>query len=123
MRISYDIGGQIGPYINQYSAVRNSGEWVAIDGVCLSACTLVLGIVPPNRICVTRNAILGFHSAWKPDSSGRPVLSLAGTRRLWDIYPQNIRHWINTRGGLSHTMRYLRGAELMAMYPECRFRS
>jgi hypothetical protein len=73
MRISDDVGGRIGAYVDQYTAARNSGERVVIDGVCLSACTLVLGIVPRNRICVTRRAMLGFHAAWmQDDDPARP---------------------------------------------------
>jgi hypothetical protein len=119
MRISDDIGGRIGAYVDQYSAVRNSGERVVIDGACLSACTLVLGIVPRNRICVTRRATLGFHAAWMPGANGRPVPSSVGTQALWDMYPQHVRQWINSRGGLSPKMMFLRGRELMSMYPEC----
>ena len=119
MRISDDVGGRIGAYVDQYSEVRNSGERVVIDGACLSACTLVLGIVPRNRICVTRRAMLGFHAAWMPGNNGKPVPSSVGTQALWDLYPQNIRHWINSRGGLTSKMMFLRGTELMAMYPEC----
>ena len=120
MRISDDIGGRIGAYVDQYSAVRNSGERVVIDGACLSACTLVLGIVPRNRICVTRRATLGFHAAWMPGPNGKPVPSSVGTQALWDMYPQHVRQWINARGGLSPKMMFLRGRELMSMYPECR---
>jgi hypothetical protein len=120
MRISDDIGGRIGAYVDQYSQLRNSGERVMIDGVCLSACTLVLGIVPKNRICVTRRATLGFHAAWMPGPDGRPVTSSVGTQALWDMYPQPVRRWINSRGGLSRKMKFLRGRELFAMYPECR---
>lgn len=120
MRISDDIGGRIGAYVDQYSQVRNSGERVVIDGACLSACTLVLGIVPRNRICVTRRATLGFHAAWMPGPNGKPVPSAVGTQALWDMYPSHVRQWINSRGGLSAKMMFLRGKELMAMYPECR---
>ena len=88
MRISDDIGGRIGAYVDQYSQVRNSGERVVIDGACLSACTLVLGIVPRNRICVTRRATLGFHAAWMPGTEWKPVPSAVGTQALWDMYPQ-----------------------------------
>ena len=119
-RISDDLGGRIGTYVDQYSAVRASGERVVIDGACLSACTLVLGIVPRSRICVTRRAKLGFHAAWLPGPHGRPIPSEAGTRALWDIYPPHVRRWINRRGGLSSTMKFLRGRELLSMYPECR---
>jgi len=120
MRISDDIGGRIGAYVDQYSQVRNSGERVMIDGACLSACTLVLGIVPRNRICVTRRATLGFHAAWMPGPNGKPVPSAVGTQALWDMYPSHVRQWINSRGGLSAKMMFLRGRELMSMYPECR---
>jgi hypothetical protein len=30
-----------------------------------------------------------------------------------------VRRWINARGGLSSKMMFLRGRELLAMYPEC----
>src|SRR6186997_665761 len=109
MRISDDVGGRIGAYVDQYSQVRNSGERVVIDGVCLSACTLVLGIVPRNRICVTRRATLGFHAAWMPGPNGKPVPSAVGTQALWDMYPSHVRQWINSRGGLSAKMMFLRG--------------
>jgi hypothetical protein len=39
---------------------------------------------------------------------------------LWDMYPSHVRQWINSRGGLSAKMMFLRGRELMSMYPECR---
>jgi hypothetical protein len=120
MRISDDVGGRIGAYVDQFSALRASGERVVIDGACLSACTLVLGIVPPSHICVTRRAMLGFHAAWMPGPQGRPVPSAVGTRALWDMYPQHVRRWIKARGGLSPKMMFLRGRELMSMYRECR---
>jgi hypothetical protein len=119
MRISDDVGGRIGYYVETYAAVRNSGERVVIDGPCLSACTLVLGIVPRERICVTQRALLGFHAAWMPGPEGKPVPSPVGTQALWEIYPQHVRRWNNQRGGLSSKMVFLRGRELSAMYPRC----
>jgi len=120
VRIGDDIGGRIGHYVDTYSAMRNSGERVMIDGACLSACTLILGIVPRERICVTRRAELGFHAAWMPGPRGKQVRSPAGTRALWDYYPPHVRRWINSRGGLRERMIFLRGRELAAMYPVCR---
>jgi hypothetical protein len=120
MRISDDVGGRIGAYVEQYSQVKQNGERVVIDGTCLSACTLVLGIVPRDRICVTRRAMLGFHAAWMPGPEGKPIHSTAGTQALWELYPQHVKRWINARGGLSAKMVFLRGRELSSMYPECR---
>ena len=118
-RIANDKGGQIGPYLDAFLNLRKSGDKVIIDGPCLSACTIVLGIVPRERICVTRRAQLGFHAAWNPGSNGRPVLSQAGTKALWDLYPSEIRAWLKKRGGLKPKMVYLSGSELMSMYRVC----
>jgi len=71
VRILGSLGGQVGPFLDLFERVRDSGERVVIDGPCLSACTLVLSMVPNNRICVTRRAVLGFHAARSIDRRGR----------------------------------------------------
>jgi hypothetical protein len=119
MRIVGDAGGQIGPYLESLLKLRNSGQQVVIDGPCLSACTLVLGVVPRERICVTRRARLGFHAAWHPGQDGQAVQSRGGTQLLMEIYPQNVRRWLAKRGGLTQTMKYLTGRELASMYTTC----
>ena len=63
-RITRDHGGLVDEYKAKYAMIRDRGERVIIDGICNSACTLVLGIVPLNRICVTPRASLGFHQAY-----------------------------------------------------------
>ena len=120
VRIVSDAGGQIGPYLEQLVALRGSGERVVIDGPCLSACTMVLGVIPPERICVTQRARLGFHAAWHPASNGQPITSRGGTQLLMDVYPPNVRRWIARKGGLTQRMFYLHGRELAAMYRPCR---
>src|SRR5690349_13812122 len=73
VRIASDPGGQIGPYLDKLETLRNSGQNVIIDGRCLSACTMVLGVIPRDHLCVTQRARLGFHAAWKPDAHGHEV--------------------------------------------------
>ena len=119
VRIKADPGGQIGPYLENLAVLRSSGERVVIDGPCLSACTMLLGVIPRERICVTSRARLGFHAAWHPGDDGRPVTSRAATQLLMDIYPQHVRSWIKVHGGLSPKMMYLAGHDLSAMYPTC----
>jgi hypothetical protein len=119
VRIVSDPGGQIGPYLERLVALRDSGERVIIDGPCLSACTLVLGVIPRDRICVTRRARLGFHAAWHPGDNGRPITSRGGTQLLMDMYPQNVRNWLRRKGGLTPKMKYLAGRELASMYRTC----
>jgi len=120
VRIVSDYGGQIGPYLEQFAALRHSGERVIIDGPCLSACTMILGVIPRDRICVTPRARLGFHAAWNPGDNGTPIRSNGGTQLLMEIYPQQVRQWIARRGGLKQHMVYLSGRELASMYRTCR---
>jgi hypothetical protein len=119
VRISEDPGGRIGTYLDAFAALRASGERVIIDGSCLSACTMVLGMIPRERICVTSKARLGFHAAWMPGEHGRPVVHRTATKLLMDTYPPGIRKWISKRGGLKKRMIFLRGRELARMYPRC----
>ena len=56
MRISDDRGGRIGTYVDKYQGLQQSGERIMIDGLCASACTIVLGALPADRICVTSRA-------------------------------------------------------------------
>jgi hypothetical protein len=119
VRIVLDPGGQIGPYLENLTALRNSGERVIIDGPCLSACTMVLGVIPHERLCVTPRAKLGFHAAWNPGDNGRPIVSKAATQLLMDIYPERVRSWIKEHGGLSPRMMYLTGQELAALVQPC----
>jgi hypothetical protein len=119
VRIREDRGGRIGAYVDKYKGLRSSGEKVIIDGYCVSACTIVLGSVPPDKICVTSRAKLGFHAAWNPGSKGRQIADAEATQNLYSMYPSEVRHWIDQRGGLSPRMIFLSGRELAAMYPPC----
>src|ERR1044071_436000 len=101
VRIVGDSGGQIGPYLEHLVALRSSGERVIIDGPCLSACTMVLGVIPRNRICVASRARPGFHAPWHPGDNGQPILSRGGTQLLMDVYPKPVRRWIARKGGLN----------------------
>src|SRR4051794_35579586 len=64
VRISDDPGGRIGDYVVRYQALRAAGDMIIIDGYCASACTIVFGAIPQNRICVTPRAELLFHGAY-----------------------------------------------------------
>jgi hypothetical protein len=118
-RIGEDTGGLIETYVQRFSRVRNSGERIVVDGQCLSACTLMLAYVPRERICVTPNAVFGFHSAWSYDAQGGQTLDQKATQSLWNMYPERIRQWIRANGGLHQKLIYLRGRRLAALYPIC----
>jgi hypothetical protein len=119
VRITGDRGGQIGHYLQTFASLRASGEQVVIDGNCLSACTLILGMIPHNRMCATPRARFGFHAAWMPGRDGEPVTSIPGTHELWKFYPSRVRHWIMRHGGLSRHMIYMQGRDLAGIVPSC----
>ena len=120
VRILASPGGQVGPFLDLFERVRASGERVVIDGPCLSACTLVLSVVPDDRICVTRRAILGFHAARSIDRRGRMSAEPEASEVVLATYPAAVRGWIRSRGGLTSRLLLLRGRELAAIYPRCR---
>jgi hypothetical protein len=120
IRILGSSGGEVGPFLDLFERVRASGERVVIDGPCLSACTLVLSMVPNDRICVTRRAILGFHAARSIDTRGRIYAEPQASELVLEAYPSAVRGWIRHRGGLTSRLLLLRGRQLAAIYPSCR---
>jgi hypothetical protein len=120
VRILASPGGQVGPFLELFDRVRESGERVVIDGPCLSACTLVLSTVPSDRICVTRRAVLGFHAARSIDRRGRLYAEPEASQVVLEAYPAAVRGWISRRGGLTSRLLLLRGRELAAIYPTCK---
>ena len=118
VRIVSDPGGEVSSYIQKFHEVRDSGERVVIDGPCLSACTLLTGIIPRNRICVTSRAVLGFHAASYYDDVSRSLVpTRRGSRLVMRLYPPAIRSWINRHGGLTPQLITLRGRELSRALP------
>lgn len=121
-RVTRDHGGLVETYKAKYARLRDRGERVVIDGICNSACTLVLGIVPLNRICVTPRASLGVHEAYidKRWTAGIRVASNSGTSDLLSYYPPPLKAWIKRRGGLKPQMQHIKnGAELWAIIDPC----
>ncbi|ABE40327.1 hypothetical protein [Rhodopseudomonas pseudopalustris] len=122
LHITRDHGGYVTEYKAKYERIRDRRERVIIDGICNSACTMVFGIVPLNKICVTPRASLGFHLAYydKSFTFGIKVTSLEGTSELMGYYPQPVKDWINRNGGLTNDMKKIKnGAELWKIVDPC----
>jgi hypothetical protein len=121
VRIEGDPGGEVSAYLHRFHEIRASGQRVVIDGPCLSACTLLTGIIPHDRVCVTPRAMLGFHAASYYDDATRSLVpTRAGSRLVMRLYPPAIRRWINAHGGLTPHLIELRGRALAALYHTCR---
>ena len=122
LHITRDHGGYVSEYKVKYQRIRDRKERVIIDGICNSACTLVFGIVPMNKVCVTPRASLGFHQAYydKAFTFGIKVTSAEGTSDLMSYYPQPVKDWIRRNGGLTTEMKKIKnGEELWKIVDPC----
>lgn len=119
VRIAGDRGGLIETYVDRYERLRTSGETIIIDGLCASSCTIVLGAVAADKICVTSKAALGFHAAWDFGRKGRMITNSDATNYLYSMYPGPVQRWIAARGGLTPHLILLRGKTLKALYKPC----
>ena len=122
LHIRRDRGGYVEEYKAKYKRIRERKERVIIDGICNSACTLVFGIVPMNKICVTPRASLGFHQAYydKAFTFGIKVTSSEGTSDLMSYYPNSVKDWIRRNGGLTTEMKKIKnGQDLWKIVDPC----
>jgi len=122
LHITRDHGGYVEEYKVKYAHIRDTGQRVIIDGICNSACTLVFGIVPMNKICVTPRASIGLHQAYydKAFTFGIKVTSYEGTADLMSYYPSTVKDWIRRNGGLTTEMKKItNGTELWKIVDPC----
>lgn len=89
-KIQFDPGGSLSEYSLKYLAGRNGETQYEIDGVCISACTLITAFVPKKNVCTTDIGLLAFHSATSTGTFGREHSS-EGTRLMWNLYPIEVR--------------------------------
>src|SRR5215510_14376895 len=122
LHITRDHGGYVEEYKTKYKRIRDRGERVIIDGICNSACTLVFGIVPMNKICVTPKASIGFHQAYydKAFTFGIKVTSSEGTSDLMSYYPDTVKDCFLFNGAATTEMKKIKnGGELWRIVDAC----
>lgn len=125
-----DNGGVIVEYVEKYSNLRDSGEKVIVDGDCISACTLMLGLLPKQQVCATKKAAFGFHSAslrieLQP---GHPKYLHARemSSLIWNLYPYPVRvrlkqlGWNGDHPEIPHpNLVFMRGKNLYKFVRKC----
>jgi hypothetical protein len=116
-RITSDRGGVIANYVKKFSDLAKSGTRVVIDGRCDSACTLSLGMIPRDRLCITRRSTFGFHIASRVEQDGRRIADPVATQFVLDTYPTALRNRIVETGGLTPDVRQFSGTQIRALMP------
>jgi hypothetical protein len=90
-----------------FEVLEASGNNIEIRGKCTSGCTLVTVYIPKERLCFHKTAWLGFHHAASFYGAAIEV-----SQAMFDSYPQDIRTWLQQKGGLE---KIPHGAELWAL--------
>jgi hypothetical protein len=109
VEITEDRGGFVFLYVDKWQKLQAQKVNVRIAGPCLSACTVLLGYIPRRDICVTPKASLGFHLATFPTV----------TQQLLDLYPEDIRAWLNRHGGLTFQVLWMQAPEIFKYFSKC----
>jgi hypothetical protein len=102
-------GGRVVEYNARWAGYAQRGVSVRVIGPCKSACTILIGHIPRNRICVTPAARFGFHLAKLPHA----------TAMIWNAYPEDIKGWINARGGLQRDFHWMRAPDTFRYFKRC----
>jgi hypothetical protein len=115
-------GGDYWLHWRRFKALADGDDDVEIRTKCPSSCTLVMVLVPADRLCFGKNASLQFHMA-RNGKTGEPDMEFT-KKWMIDQYPQDIRNWILAKGGVEkmnvQQMLTLDAAELWKMgYREC----
>jgi hypothetical protein len=106
--VKKDWGGPMSLYIARYMEMNKRGIKLAIDGECLSSCTLFFKFIPKQATCITSNAKLGFHRSNRPEGTTVMIMS----------YPIEIIMWLLSEG-LTEDVKYLPEEFLQSMFAKC----
>jgi hypothetical protein len=109
INVNDNHGGRVKDYDARWAAAAARGDSVRIVGPCQSACTVLLGHIPRNQICVTANASFGFHLAKTAEA----------TAILRNAYASDIKGWIQAHGGLTEKFIWMRAPDTYRYFKKC----
>lgn len=124
-RISLNLGGSVLEFIEDFSNARENNTRYVLDGLCISACTMITGEIPPENVCVTPYAKLAFHAAFRQGPLGEREFSPEGTELIWRIYPEWVHEYLRKQGWQGPdkdqpTLIWLEAPELLNHYKACK---
>ena len=115
------MGGLISEHQYRFLALKQQNATVEMRGGCWSACTLITGYIPKDRLCFAAGSFLAFHAAQTADHR----LSMNDTWMMYFAVPTQIQNWLDANGGpIKMTVDkywFLRDVDLWNMgYPRCK---
>lgn len=109
VNVSDNHGGSVRQYDARWAAYAAQGVDVRVVGPCQSACTVLLGHIPRQKICVTPQASFGFHLANLPEATATLVRG----------YAPDIKAWIARHGGLTHDFIWMKAPDTYRYFRRC----
>ena len=89
--ITHDAGGYVNEYEYIVSKYIQEGRTIKINGLCSSACTLVL---TSPKACVGRQATVAWHQAYDNNThESRPDV----TRRMIEYLPAKLKSYLSDK--------------------------
>src|SRR5689334_18005404 len=104
-----DHGGTTSAYAARWAQHRRDGIHVRIAGPCESECTMIVGSLRRERICVRPDARFGFRVADLPSH----------TARVWKSWPTDIKIWLSRHGGLTRQLTWLEAPDIYRFFRRC----
>lgn len=101
-------------YALRLKQILQSGRQVRFLGRCDSACTLLLAL-PATHACVDNNATFGFHLPYGSSAEHNETMA----RFMLESYPDWVRDWIASKGGLSSRLKTMRYDYVQQFLPDC----
>jgi hypothetical protein len=101
--VRQDPGGIVSSYYYKFSQVNAQYDRVIIDGMCKSACTMVLGIVPLNKICITPRGYFMFHAGHGRNDR---IFNQRANDQMLASYAPDVRAWVIQHHALEHVDPY-----------------
>jgi hypothetical protein len=112
--IRNDKGGEIGTYALKALKSENTHGLIRFSGSCISACTLYLAM-PTALLCIVPGATFGFHLPSAKTNGQKRV----ATRYMMDSYPEWVRVWIDSNGGLTENIKIMPYSYAAIHIPPC----
>jgi hypothetical protein len=94
--LTHGAGGSIAEHRLNFEGYFRAGTKIELRGPCYSACTLMLGYLERDNLCIAPGAFMAFHAA-----RGAKYANYMSdqTRAMYETYPPEIRRWIDRNGG------------------------
>lgn len=99
LRIYSSPGGSVFEFIGEYNRIRTEGQKVELRGVCASACTFFLGMLPKEQVCYDKKVYLGFHGVYRGGFMTAPTFDPAMTKWTYEyVYTPEVIKELNKLG-------------------------